>query len=346
MAFVDRTLRIGQNTLAALHLAGLLACLPVAVNAQVPQCTIQADTSSIGFNAVSVGRDTPAGTPISDIRSASNMVNCPVSNTGNPNTSGFYLQLFSGLQVSSVVPDVWETGTPGIGVRVISVDFGNKVVSINNPGGYTDFGPVRVSQFSPYVATLRFTYQLIKTGQASGNGQVSVAQMYNLQSHNIARDAKSGPRAPMALAPTSYTARSCTITTPNISVSLPNVSASALRSTGVSAGRTPFSIGLQCQGVGSVYITLTDATTPANRTDLLTLTGDSTAGGVGIRIRNSSSTAVSFGPDSPVAGNTNQWLVGPSDTTTSIPLSAEYVSTGSVTPGTVRALATFTMSYQ
>lgn len=99
-------------------------------------------------------------------------------------------------------------------------------------------------------------------------------------------------------------------------------------------------------GGGTVYITLTDATTPANRTDLLTLTGSSTAGGVGIRIRNSSRAAVSFGPDSPVAGNTNQWLVGPSDSTTSVPMSAEYVATGSVTPGTVRALATFTMSYQ
>lgn len=250
MAFVDRTLRIGQNAIAALHLAALLACLPVAVNAQALQCTIQADASSIGFNAVSVSRDTPAGTPLSEIKSATNSVNCPTNSTGNPNTSGYYLQLFSGLQVSSVVPDVWETGTPGIGVRVISVDFGNKVVSIINPGEYTDFGPVHVAQSSPYVASLRFTYQLIKTGQANGNGQVSAAQMYNLQSHNIPYNAKSGPQAPMALAPTSYTARSCMVTTPNISVSLPNVSASALRSTGVSAGSTPFSIGLQCQGAG------------------------------------------------------------------------------------------------
>jgi len=91
---------------------------------------------------------------------------------------------------------------------------------------------------------------------------------------------------------------------------------------------------------------LTDATTPGNRTDLLTLTSGSTANGVRIRIRNQADNPVSFGPDAPTAGNTNQWLVGPSDSTTTIPMTAEYVSTGDVEAGTANAVATFTMSYQ
>ena len=95
-----------------------------------------------------------------------------------------------------------------------------------------------------------------------------------------------------------------------------------------------------------MHITLTDSTTAGNRSDLLTLTNDSTARGVGIRIRNPSHAPVHFGPDSSARGTPNQWRVGRSERAMQIPLSAEYVSTGPVTPGTVRALATFTLSYQ
>jgi len=63
-------------------------------------------------------------------------------------------------------------------------------------------------------------------------------------------------------------------------------------------------------------------------------------------MRDTNQAAVRLGPDSPVAGNTNQWLVGPATDTMTIPMTAEYVATGAVEPGIVRALATFTMSYQ
>jgi type 1 fimbria pilin len=96
-----------------------------------------------------------------------------------------------------------------------------------------------------------------------------------------------------------------------------------------------------------VLITLTDAVEASNRTTTLKTTADSTAQGIGVQILNSAGTPVAFGPDSALPGNTNQWTVGSSPNgTLQVPLTARYVRTGAVNAGTVRALATFTMSYQ
>lgn len=61
-----------------------------------------------------------------------------------------------------------------------------------------------------------------------------------------------------------------------------------------------------------------------------------------------SPSAVSFGPDSSVAGNTNQWLVGNAISgQMNIPLTVKYVQTAqTIKAGTVNGVATFTMSYQ
>lgn len=57
---------------------------------------------------------------------------------------------------------------------------------------------------------------------------------------------------------------------------------------------------------------------------------------------------VAHGLDSAVAGNTNQWLAGTAaGGAMTIPLTVQYVrTTGAPTPGTVKGLATFTMSYK
>jgi hypothetical protein len=65
-------------------------------------------------------------------------------------------------------------------------------------------------------------------------------------------------------------------------------------------------------------------TIPGNTTSNLTLASGSTATGVALRLLNSGGTVVSYGPDSAVAGNPNQWLVGASASTTRIPLTAQY----------------------
>lgn len=138
----------------------------------------------------------------------------------------------------------------------------------------------------------------------------------------------------------------CSVTTPSVSVTLPTVSTTSLSSLGQTNGDTRFNIGLSCQSGANVYVTLTDATTPGNTTSLLSLNPSSTAQGVKLRILKNDGNPMSFGPDSAAAGNTNQWLVGSSASTSNIPLIVQYYRNGDLTAGTVNAAATFTMSYQ
>ncbi|MBR7945627.1 fimbrial protein [Burkholderia cenocepacia] len=105
-----------------------------------------------------------------------------------------------------------------------------------------------------------------------------------------------------------------------------------------------------CQGKVSVYVTLTDINQPANTGNVLSLSPESKASGVGIQLfKQDSSNPLGFGPDSSAKGNTNQWLAGQVSNggTVSIPLVAKYIKTSpTVTPGTVSARASFTFSYQ
>jgi type 1 fimbria pilin len=139
----------------------------------------------------------------------------------------------------------------------------------------------------------------------------------------------------------------CQVTNPAIAVTLPSVSVNKLASSGQIAGATRFTIPLNCaQSGANVYVTLTDATNVSNTSALLTLKGSATAGNVKLQLLRSDGSPVGYGPDSALAGTTNQWLVGPSNATSGIPLTVQYYSTGTATAGTVQAAATFTMSYQ
>jgi len=327
---------------AALWLVSM-AMAPAAYGQSVPQCTMSTTPATISFSAITVARDAPSGTALSEVVSTTTTVRCPFNDfvTGN----SFYLQYLPLLSVSSVVPDVWQTSLPGIGVRVISVNYGNKVLSHISSGQWDSFAP-NVTSPNPTTNNYSFTYQLIKTGQVTTSGTVSVPVVFNMISHNVPYNTSSSPLSQVGMGASQVTARSCTVTTPNIGVTLPTVVLSMLTPVGATAGETGFQIGLTCDAGSTVYLTLSDATTPGNQTDLLTLTAASTARNVQLRITRATGETISFGPDSPMAGTVNQILIGPSSTTSNIALRVRYISTGTVTPGTVNALATFTMSYQ
>ncbi|WP_172900873.1 fimbrial protein [Pseudomonas chlororaphis] len=145
----------------------------------------------------------------------------------------------------------------------------------------------------------------------------------------------------------------CTVSTPTIAVDMGKVHVTAVADKGATNPARPLEIRLQCSGgdVGAhtrMFMTLSDAADPSNQSSTLSLSRSSTATGVGIQILRSDDTSVSFGPDSAVAGNPNQWQIGEfGNGQVSIPLKARYIPTGGkVGPGTANAAATFTMSYQ
>jgi type 1 fimbria pilin len=97
-----------------------------------------------------------------------------------------------------------------------------------------------------------------------------------------------------------------------------------------------------------LFMTLTDATKPENRTSNLSLASTSTAKGVAVRIVEDGK-SLSYGPDNAVVRNPNQFALatlGDGGQIFAVPMTAAYVSTGLVMPGSVQAVAIFTMSYQ
>lgn len=181
---------------------------------------------------------------------------------------------------------------------------------------------------------------------------------------------QESPEVPIYLQP--FTIRqniaSCTYRSgENLNVKLPTVSKNLFTSVGTEVFGGTFSLNLEQCGVlrqsnellqenplRNVKVTFTDATQPNNSTDKLTLTSDSTAKGVKLKIYpadNSSiqSTPVSFGPENRVRGNPNQIDMNYDSRSNTVNQRyvVKYVQDKSqVTAGTVNAVATFTFSYQ
>ncbi|MCF4976347.1 fimbrial protein, partial [Pseudomonas lactis] len=143
----------------------------------------------------------------------------------------------------------------------------------------------------------------------------------------------------------------CTVSTPSVAIPLGAVESRAFKGIGSVAGNATRTITLQCAGGGGaesdVLLTLTDQTQPANRSDQLTLTANSTAKGVALQLL-FGNRLISYGPDAAAIGTPNQWLAGSTGNGTfQIPLTARYIQTGAtVRPGTANGLATFTLAYR
>lgn len=333
----SKTITSHLRALVGNAVLSVLLVLTGAATAHAAQCTISNSPTTISFGTVTVPRDTAVGAAIGPVMTSTVSVSCPASK--------FYLQDYPGLPVSSTVANVWETGMAGIGVRVQNSGYNNYALSSVATPGWAAFTPT--TSGSAFTTTYTFTYQLVKTAaQVPTGGPLVVNTMFSLSSHDVARNTTAAASAATNIGNTTIVASTCSVTTPNIAVALPSVAVNDLSTVGATAGDTRFQIGLSCNSGANVYITLTDATKPANQTNQLTLASGSTASGVALRLLKQDSTPVSYGPDSALPGTVNQWLVGTSASTANIPLVAQYVSTGTVKPGKVKGEATFTLSYQ
>ena len=248
---------------------------------------------------------------------------------------------------------VYQTSVGGIGVRFHVVDGPVQTLITSSGGGYTSGTiPAPGDGALPGIQA-----SLIVTGQV-----LSGFSLTSLPSVTVTFT-PTGPcgwstgianTLPTSAASSAVVPITCTVTTPSVSVNLPVIPLDALNAVGKTAGDTRFPIGLDCAAGASVYISLSDATTPANTSSLLTLAPSSTAQGIKLRILNSVG-AVDFGPDSAEAGTAHQWLLGASDSITGVPLTVQYyrddtdasgTNPAPVAAGSVSAQATFTLSYQ
>jgi len=320
-------------TLAIVLLAMLLACLrPMPANALTVSLSSPTLQLSPG-GPYSAARNDAVGTVLATATST-------ITVTG---LNGACLMTALFLSGSASSGNTFTTGLPGLGVNLYYVVGGTQTqivpgiqasLTLNpaNPGPVTIEAQLVVTgAISSGTLSALPSVGLVFAGVGLGCGVLNLtAQTLNVTTTNG-----------------SVTALTCTVVTPALTIALPTVSVPSLSAAGRTGGATSFAVLLNCSGAGAgVYVTLSDANLVSNTTSLLTLTPGSTATNVKLQILNSAGVPVSYGPDSATAGNLNQWYVGPSATVSSIPLTAEYYATGVATPGTVSALATFTLSYQ
>lgn len=292
----------------------------------------------------SVPRDAGVGSQLASAVSTATAgeITCDLVETANVN----------GTEVSAG-SGVYQTSVSGIGVKFFVVDGPSETLITSTGGGYTS-GTIAAPGDGPLPGILA---RLVVTGQVvSGYSLTSLPSVTVTFTPTGACGWSTGiaNTLPSSAANSAVVPITCMVTTPSISVNLPVVSLEALSAVGKTAGDTRFPIGLSCAPGSNVFITLSDATTPANTSSLLTLAPASTAQGIKLRILNSVG-PVNFGPDSAEAGTAHQWSLGASESVNGIALTVQYYrddmdasggNPATLAAGSISAQATFTLSYQ
>ncbi|WP_419236849.1 fimbrial protein [Serratia fonticola] len=148
-------------------------------------------------------------------------------------------------------------------------------------------------------------------------------------------------------------ALSCKVNTAkNVSIPLGSFTTSQLPAISKNFGDFSTNIELSCDSGVVPWMTISDASNSSNTSNIIQLSPDSTAAGVGVQVfYNNQATAKPLGLDSTSKDNLNQFQVGNRTTgngqVVSIPLQFKYIRTQeAVTPGDANAAATVTFSYQ
>lgn len=329
------------STFCANPASAAITCNPGNVNK-----VLAAGTIVIPMNA-------SPGTVVSTVAPAGFIMNCSFLNTSPFNTSTtVFIQLTVTAALAPGFTDVYKTNIDGLGVRFVfnaptcnasNLSLGNSLLRIpcnlTGPLG----GPTIVTNLT--VTTIFVVYGAVKGGASALSAIPVLSQAYETADN----PGKLWNQSPIYTGSASGTlnAATCSVQTQGIAVNLPTPAVRAFAAgVGTVAGRQAFHLDFNCATGAQVSIVITDAVDPANRSDRLTLSSESTAKGIGIQVLKGDGTPVAFGPDAVGVGVANQWLIGASPNGLLVlPLSAQYIRIGTITPGSVKALATFTMSY-
>jgi type 1 fimbria pilin len=310
----------------------------------------------LAAGTISVPVNVSVGMTVGTVAPSTFQLSCRFLSTSNPpnvTSATLYADFKTTAPLANGFSDVYQTSIAGLGVRYTfdpsssqctagSAVLANGSLRITCPFN----GPID----GPYMAAnISVTATFIVTGTIpSGASSFATAPVVTI-TYTQSDQGGSWNQTPLFSGSGSgvLTRATCSVNQTSVAVTLPTANTRSFASVGDVAAPQSFSLSLACSTGATVMITLTDGTNPANRSTALQLTAGSTAQGVGVQVLNSTGAPVAFGPDSPTPGNTNQWTIGASPNgTLQVPLTARYVRTGNVSAGSVKALATFTMSYQ
>jgi type 1 fimbria pilin len=306
----------------------------------------------LSAGTIVIPMNAPSGTVVSTVAPTSFLMQCFFTNSAPFNTTGIStLQLTVTAPLAPGFADVYTTSISGLGVRFLfnapacnasNLPLSNSLLripcDISGPLG----GAYQNTSFS--VTTVFVIYEAVKGGAAALSSIPVLSEAYEASDS----PGKLWPQTPIYTGSATGTlnAATCSVQTENVAVNLPTPALRAFAGIGSVAGRQAFHLDFVCATGAQVSIVITDAVAPTNRSNVLTPSADSTAKGIGIQVLKADGTPVLFGPDQVGISVENQWLIGASPSGVLVlPLSAQYIRTGALTPGSVKALATFTMSY-
>lgn len=257
--------------------------------------------------------------------------------------------IFSGMTVivDGINYTIFETGVPGVGYIIGLKDFnGSEYIPLQSG----------IVQSYPYPGTPYYANNMgwsakvtfIKTGTALKSGQYTTPTINAAILTAYNNETKT---AQVIINPTTITvaANGCTVNTKSANVDLGTLDIRTLPAVGSTSPSGTFNVTLTCDQNIAVNAVMTDQTTPSNHSSVVTLTGDSTASGVGVQFFYNGLGPLIMGPDSTADGTLNQFFIQTTSSAKqvlSLPFQAQYIRTGDLVPGTANALASITFSYQ
>jgi type 1 fimbria pilin len=350
---VSKTCRNLRACLLSSLFAVFLGVLFVSPASAAMTCTPGNVGKVLNAGTIVIPMNAPSGTVVSTVAPATFQMRCSFLNTAPYNTTGTStIQLTVTAALAPGFADVYKTAIDGLGIRYVfnaptcnadNLPLSNSMLripcAISGPlgGSYQDTNMT--------VTAIFVTYGSVKGGATTLSSIPVLGEAYEASDNA----GKLWPQTAIYTGSATGTLNTatCSVQTQDIAVYLPTPAVRAFAAgVGAVAGRQAFNLDFICSTGAQISIVITDAVTPSNRSNVLTLSPESTVKGIGLQVLKGDGTPVAFGPDAIGVGVVNQWLIGSSPNGLLVlPLSAQYIRTGAVTPGSIKAMATFTMSY-
>ncbi|MGA3248994.1 MAG: fimbrial protein [Paraburkholderia sp.] len=334
--------------LAVIIFAGFTVPAHAAITCSLPAMVTP------NFGSISAPAGAAIGSTLATLPPFQTNISCQFNTTAPVVTSGteqVVLDPYVGTLAQGFT-DVYQITTiPWLGLRFTVNAPACNVKNVALTGNLTFSCPINGTVSGPSVpldSAMTVTVSLVITkAVAAGTSSFNSGPMIYVDVNDVASSKQLLHNVSLYYSTGTVTRATCSVTQANVAVSLPTVNTKAFGGVGSVAASQPFALKFSCASGSKLSMVLTDNVNPSNVSNTLQLTAESTAKGVGIQVLNPSGSPISFGPDSAAPGGTNQWSIGNApDGPLTVPLTARYISTGNVSAGSVKALATFTMSYQ
>lgn len=301
-------------------------------------CTASPTGAALSVPGVTVATSTPVGTRLGTPGSIGLTFTC----TGLTSTETATLQVGNLAPRDASDPPAgggisFATNVPGIALVLTASPIQASDSSCVRCGPGSTPGWEAASVTKAQASTLvTLTGQFMKTGPVTA-GTVSPIQLAQFWWYIYGETISVGPISTLTLNAATIGVQACSVNadSTNLSVALPTVSTAALTTNGAVAGRTAFNIHLTCQPGANVWITMSPSS-PGSATG--TIANNGTATNINVQLLDSAFNAVQF--------NVARSLGAAPSGTLSLPYYAQYYATGAVGAGSVKATATFTMTYQ